>query len=290
MAMDNRKRILLVCTGNTCRSPMAEGLLRALAQERGQAVEVLSAGLCADGSPASPQAVEAMAQRGIDIAGHVSHPVTRELCAAADVIGVMSAGHRDLLTRLFAVPTDKVVVLGGGIPDPFGGTAEDYRRTRDALEQAVRVLLPDCRIVPLAKRHIEPLAALERAVFSTPWTADGLREELHNPLAVFRVAEDLTRGDAVGYIGMHHVLDEGFVTNLAVDPARRREGIGAALVQAACAYGREQGLSRLALEVRASNRAAIALYEAAGFVRDGVRPGFYDAPKEDALLYSYSFR
>lgn len=288
--MDNCKRILLVCTGNTCRSPMAEGLLRALARERGQAVEVLSAGLCADGSPASPQAVAVMAERGIDISRHVSHPVTPELCAAADVIGVMSAGHRDLLIRLFAVPAEKVVLLGGGIPDPFGGTLEDYRRTRDALEKAVRVLLPNCRIVRMEERHIEPLAALEKAVFSTPWTADGLREELQNPLAVFLVAEDAAQGAVLGYIGLHHVLDEGFVTNLAVDPARRREGNGGALLQAACAYGREHGLSRLALEVRAGNREAIALYEAAGFTRDGLRPGFYDAPREDAVLYSYHFR
>ena len=130
------------------------------------------------------------------------------------------------------------------------------------------------------------LADLESMTFSTPWSYDALAEELQNPLAVFYVAEDVEAESAVGYLGMHHILDEGFITNIVVHPAHRRQGIAAALLAEARAYARKNEMTRICLEVRASNAAARSLYEDFGFEEDGVRPGFYDSPKEDAVLYS----
>ena len=86
---------------------------------------------------------------------------------------------------------------------------------------------------------------------------------------------------------MHHILDEGFIANLAVHPAYRRQGIARSLLREAQEYAEAHDLARLTLEVRASNVPAIALYEGMGFTRDGIRPGFYDSPKEDAAIYSY---
>ena len=138
-------------------------------------------------------------------------------------------------------------------------------------------------IVPFSAAHVEAVAALEKEVFADPWIAAALREELHNTCARFLTALE---GDAVvGYIGCHHVADEGFITNVAVLPAYRRRGIGKALVLAALENG--SALSRVTLEVRASNRAAIELYRSLGFTEDGVRPRFYAHPTEDALIYSY---
>lgn len=144
------------------------------------------------------------------------------------------------------------------------------------------------RIVPMAEEHIGALAELERACFSAPWSADALREELGNPHAVFRVAVDAA-GNVRGYVGMHHLVDEGFVTNVAVSPAARRQGVARALLADLSAYGAAHGLYRIALEVRVGNAPAIALYEGAGYVRDGVRPGFYSHPTEDAAMYSLYF-
>ena len=135
-------------------------------------------------------------------------------------------------------------------------------------------------------QHIPHLAQLERACFAAPWSAEGLAEELSNPHAVFRVAED-DAGAVLGYVGMHHLVDEGFITNVAVSPTHRRQGIAAALVTAAQEECRRRGIRRLGLEVRESNVAAIRLYERFGFVQDGKRPRFYSAPVEDALLYSW---
>ena len=135
--------------------------------------------------------------------------------------------------------------------------------------------------------HIDAVAAIEQACFSEPWSAAALTEELDNPPAVFLVAVE---GDTVlGYVGMHHVLDDGFVTNVAVAPAARRRGVARALLAALAAYGRAHGLYRITLEVRVSNAPARTLYEAEGYTLDGVRPGFYRAPTEDAAIYSLYF-
>jgi len=144
---------------------------------------------------------------------------------------------------------------------------------------------PGIAIVPMHPDHLDSLADLESLAFSTPWSYDAL--ELQNPLAVFLVAEDVDAESAVGYLGMHHILDEGFIANLAVHPAYRRQGIARSLLREAQEYAEAHDLARLTLEVRASNVPAIALYEGMGFTRDGIRPGFYDSPKEDAAIYSY---
>ncbi len=144
------------------------------------------------------------------------------------------------------------------------------------------------RIVPMAQCHIDAVATLERVCFSDPWSADALQEELDNPPARFRVAED-ENGAVLGYVGMHHLADEGFITNVAVSPDARRQGVARALMECLTAYGTANGLYRITLEVRAGNGPAIALYESLGYVRDGVRPRFYSHPTEDAAIYSLYF-
>ena len=135
-------------------------------------------------------------------------------------------------------------------------------------------------VVPMEERHLAALAEIEKACFHAPWSTDMLREELGK--GIFLVAEQ--DGAAVGYVGCQTVLDEGYITNVAVSPACRRQGIGRALVRALVSHARSQGLTFVTLEARASNAPAIALYESAGFRRVGVRRNFYTAPTEDAVL------
>ncbi len=139
-------------------------------------------------------------------------------------------------------------------------------------------------IVPFAAEHIPAVADIERACFADPWTEDGLREELDNSCARFLTAVGPS-GAVAGYIGCHTVLDEGYITNVAVSPAFRRRGIGRQLVQTLLA--RSDDLSFVTLEVRASNQPAIALYTACGFRPVGTRRRFYSHPAEDALLMTW---
>ena len=85
-------------------------------------------------------------------------------------------------------------------------------------------------------------------------------------------------------MGLDFVLDEGYVTNVCTAPAFRRRGVASALIDGVAARGRELGLSFITLEARVSNAAARSLYAGKGFTEAGIRPGYYERPKEDAVI------
>ena len=128
------------------------------------------------------------------------------------------------------------------------------------------------------------LAALELACFSRPWSRQMLAEELDNQCAAFLVALEPETEKVIGYAGLLVAADEGYITNVAVDPSRRRQGVAAQLLQVFDNFARGNQLAFLTLEVRPSNTAAIALYQGFGFREVGRRRNYYDLPKEDALI------
>ena len=140
------------------------------------------------------------------------------------------------------------------------------------------------KIVPMAAEHLDRLEQLERMCFSRPWSKKMLAEELDNQCAAFLVAVEPETEKAVGYAGLLVVADEGYITNVAVDPSCRRQGVAAQLLQVFDNFAKGNHLAFLTLEVRPSNAAAIALYEGFGFREVGRRRNYYDLPKEDALI------
>lgn len=140
------------------------------------------------------------------------------------------------------------------------------------------------KIVPMAAEHLDRLEQLERMCFSRPWSKKMLAEELDNQCAAFLVAVEPETEEAVGYAGLLVVADEGYITNVAVDPSCRRQGVAAQLLQVFDNFAKGNHLAFLTLEVRPSNAAAIALYEGFGFREVGRRRNYYDLPKEDALI------
>lgn len=130
------------------------------------------------------------------------------------------------------------------------------------------------------------VAELEKKIFSQPWSEAGFCTALDGRGNIFLVAEEAE--ELCGYLGMYQSLDEGEITNVAVAAEKRHSGIGRILMQEAVDRAKQQGIVRIVLEVRVSNLPAIHLYEQCGFEKCGVRKGFYDFPKEDALLMQYN--
>ena len=143
-------------------------------------------------------------------------------------------------------------------------------------------------VVPMNYDHVSQVAEIERMCFSDPWSERMLREHLDNQCAAALVAlgED---GTVLGYAGLLVVLDEGYITNVAVRPAFRRQGIAADLLAVFDRFARGNHLAFLTLEVRASNEPALALYEKLGYRRMGLRKNYYEHPKEDAVIMTREY-
>lgn len=132
----------------------------------------------------------------------------------------------------------------------------------------------------LRPAYLDAVYEVECECFSKPWSRAQFAGELDNPLAHYWIALD---GRVVaGYGGLWQVCGDGQITNIAVRPAYRRQGLGRAIVEAMSSYGIQAGLFQLTLEVREGNLAALQLYRACGFAQVGKRPQYYDG--EAAIL------
>lgn len=139
----------------------------------------------------------------------------------------------------------------------------------------------------MCERHIDAIAELEKLCFSQPWSYDALAEELKNDTAFFHVAE--TDGVVSGYVGLHIVCGQAFITNIAVLPQYRRMGVAKKLLNSLFITAEKFDLGFISLEVRPSNTPAINLYKSFGFEEIGMRKNFYRNPNEDALIMTRFF-
>jgi len=138
------KRLLFVCTGNICRSPMAEQLARKIASDLGLDVEIRSCGTSpALGSGVTPEAQRALIAMGMPPQEHAPQAASRELLAWADAVLVMTKAHRDRLFSTFPETAGRVFVLreyaglSGDVDDPYGGSQEDYDRSLASIKEAL---------------------------------------------------------------------------------------------------------------------------------------------------------
>jgi protein-tyrosine-phosphatase len=161
------RHILFICTANQCRSPMATGLFKQQIARLGQTEQwqVASAGTWAvPDHPATLLARTVMAEKAIDLSGHLSQLLNSELLRGADVILVMTRQHREAICAEFREATGKTFLLSQligqlfDIDDPVQGTIDDYRRCADDIQR----ILADgyARLTELADREVLPLPAL----------------------------------------------------------------------------------------------------------------------------------
>ncbi len=277
--------IIFVCTGNTCRSPMAEGYLKSKKIDN---LSVSSRGF-SFGESANSNSIAVMNEIGIDISDHISKAITTDDTNRADAIICMTVSHKQLLTSLGANP-DKIYVLGDGITDPFGCDINTYRNCRDSITKSIDNLINSGFFSEITLRFatendIADIANIEKQCFSTPWSENAIRESM-TAGTVFYIAN--INNTACGYMGLSKIAGEGYVTNIAVLPEYRRKGIGKVILEYVINDCKTE-LEFISLEVRVSNDAAITLYKKLGFIKVGQRKRFYTHPDEDALIMTKTF-
>lgn len=138
----------------------------------------------------------------------------------------------------------------------------------------------------MEQRDIDQVWELEQKIFTMPWTKnafeDAVQGEGKSYLNLFIVTEE--ENEIIGYCGLWGIAGEGQINNVAVKAEFRNQHIGKQMLEQLIELGKEQGLTMFTLEVRESNRPAIKLYHNLGFVDSGIRTGFYQQPKEDAII------
>ncbi len=281
-----KMKILFVCTGNTCRSPMAQGLMNKKAEELKLCVTCESAGIGAfTGDCVSENSVKAMKKMGVDISSHRARCFSPYMAQEYDLFVAMTKEHGRVLSA--CVPSEKLRVFD--IPDPYGKGEEEYEKCALEINGALEGLTEEqTEILPMTEEHISAVAEIERQCFSDPWSEEGLKAELTNENARFYVFTCF--GSVLGYMGMHIVLDECYIANVAVSDLHRRRGIGERLVRYCVKQAEKENCSFISLEVRVSNGSAIALYEKAGFNAVGERKNFYSHPTENGLIMTKELR
>lgn len=127
------------------------------------------------------------------------------------------------------------------------------------------------------------MAALDQACFTLPWSNEAFRREFDdNNMAFYLVAA--VSESIIGYVGLWWIMGEGHITNFAVHPGYRRQGVGERLLAQLIVISKEKGIDKHTLEVRASNEAAINLYKKFEFKISGIRKEYYSDNLEDALI------
>jgi glycine hydroxymethyltransferase len=202
--------ILLVCTGNICRSPMASGFLTSSLRDRGvDGIMVESCGVSAwDGSPATPEAVAAVREQGLDISRHVARKMNRRIIESADLIVGMASEHRDAVRRI-APPAagraftlkELVHLLGSAGPPSRGGTSEQLLRSAAVRADAVRDAYPDLHLHD--EDVADPLGLGLESFRAVAWEIEALCEGLVDTVFGSEVrerdgAEDKREEDAAG--------------------------------------------------------------------------------------------
>lgn len=134
----------------------------------------------------------------------------------------------------------------------------------------------------LEEDDVGALAAIEAEAFSMPWSKKDFEDLLSHPYCFYLVA--LADGRIAGCCGYTNSCNEATIDNVVVAKGYRNRGIGEAMLQELIARGEADKVEAFTLEVRVSNAAAIHIYEKCGFKSEGIRPGFYEKPREDAMI------
>lgn len=134
----------------------------------------------------------------------------------------------------------------------------------------------------MTEQDVDAVVAIEEQVFTLPWSKESYLGELKNQFATYLVCDK--EAQVAGYVGIWVVFEEAHITNVAVAPQWRGQGLGRVLMEEAEKVARQKNALRILLEVRPSNYAALSLYQSLGYMETGRRKGYYSDNGEDAII------
>jgi len=279
------KKVLFVCTGNTCRSPMAMAIYNKLTGENSTSAG-LSAGIP---SPAAENAKKAVEKYGATLENHISKQLTHEDIYESDIVITMTKGHKNALTPYFS--DEKIVTLGEfagtdeEIPDPYGGNEKIYDTAAEKIYMLLKKGIENEKTDFAAGNDKARIFELEKETFPDAWSEKIIDDYIKKKrIIIYRES-----GEILGYCIFMQAADEGEILRIAVKKDSRKKGIGRILLNKTLGILKTSGAENVYLEVRKSNEPAISLYQAAGFENTGMRHGYYK-DGEDALLFNLNIK
>lgn len=142
--------------------------------------------------------------------------------------------------------------------------------------------IANCLVRKMTEHDLDEVMAIEKQAFTLPWSKQSYMGELKNSFATYLVAD--RAGQLAGYVGIWVVFDEAHITNVAVDPQWRGQGLGQLLMEEAEKVARQKKALRILLEVRPSNYTALVMYQGLGYTETGIRKEYYSDNGEDAII------
>lgn len=261
---------------------MAMAIFNAMSKDK----KADSAGIQVSVSSGAAQNAQLAVQKyGAKLDGHSSRQITIDDLEKYSLIITMTKSHKMMLRSVY--DSDKIITLAEyageneDVSDPFGGSIEIYEKTAQMIYEYLKKGMKRLECTFAEKDDTQRIAELEKQCFPDAWSLNLIEREINQKrIIVIKDSEGLQ-----GYCIFMIAADEGEILRIAIDENMRGRGYGKKLICAAINEMEALGCRSAFLEVRATNSAAISLYEAVGFNNIGIRRGYYTDNNEDANLY-----